>query len=353
MKGYIEKRGQGWKITIDVGTGPDGKRLRHYETVKGNKSVANARLAELQVELAKGTHVKTPRDLTVAGYLRSWLTDYVALNCAPKTQESYQQLAERHVIPEIGMIKLAQLEPRHLQALYGRKKESGLSPRTVRYLYSLMAQALGQAVKLGLVARNVAKATDPPRLDNKDIKTLAPEDVPKFLKAAEDSHYALFYTLLHTGMRRGEALALKWKNVDMGLASLGVQAYISVTRSLSKVNGQRYEKEPKTASGKRRIPLPGSLITVLLQHKRNQEAMRAELGGRLTDEDYVFCHHDGTPLDPSTVSHAFSKVLRRAGLPSMPLHSLRHSHATMCLEAGINPKIRGMLSTGQVRFTAT
>jgi integrase len=157
--------------------------------------------------------------------------------------------------------------------------------------------------------------------------------------ARKTPHYALFYLLLHTGLRRGEALALKWKNIDMGLASLGVQAYLSVTQSLGKVDGKTYVKEPKTGSGKRRVALPPSLTLVLQQHKAEQQELFALLGNTLTDEDYVFCHHDRTPLDPSTISHSFAHVLREAELPPMPLHGLRHSHATLLLQAGTHPRV--------------
>ncbi len=190
------------------------------------------------VEIQKGGYIKTPRDLTVADYLRRWLSDYVALNCAPKTEESYRMLVERHIIPELGSVRLTALEPCHLQVLYGKKRDSGLGTRTVRYLYSLMAEALGQAVKAGLVNRNVARATEPPRVEHKVIPTLAPEDLDKLFEAAKQTpYYTLVYLLLHTGLRRGEALALKWKHVDLGLPSLGIDSYLSITESLNKING--------------------------------------------------------------------------------------------------------------------
>jgi len=125
----------------------------------------------------------------------------------------------------------------------------------------------------------------------------------------------------------------------MGLASLGVQAYLSVTQSLGKIDGKTYIKEPKTGSGKRRVALPPSLTLVLQQHKAEQQELFSLLGNTLTDEDCVFCHHDRTPLDPSTISHAFAQVLRKAELPPMPFHGLRHRHATLLLQAGTHPRV--------------
>jgi integrase len=121
--------------------------------------------------------------------------------------------------------------------------------------------------------------------------------------------------------------------------SLRVQAYLSVTQSLGKVNGKVYIKEPKTGSGKRRVALPPSLTLVLQQYKAKQQRLFASFRNTLTDEDYVFCHYDRTPQDPSTISHTFADVIRKDGLPPMPLHGLRHSHATILLQAGQHPRV--------------
>lgn len=341
MKGHIRKRSQdSWEIAVDAGRDANGKRRQVFESVKGPKRNAQARLAQLLVDLESGVYVKARKDLTVASYLREWLNGYVAVNCAPRTQESYRLIAERHIIPELGNVRLADLEPRQLQALYSKKRASGLGTRTVRYIYSLTSQALTHAVKQGVLSRNVAEATDPPRLEHKELNTLAREDVERFFEVAKDSpYYSLFYLLLHTGLRRGEALALRWKHVDFGIQSLGVTAYISVSESLSKVDGKVLIKEPKTASGKRRVALSPSSVLVLRQHHNEQKALRESLGGTLTDGDFVFSRPEGGSLDPSTVSKAFTGVVEKTGLPHMSLHDLRHSHATMLLQAGTHPKI--------------
>jgi len=343
MRGSIRQRSKGsWEICLDVGRDPaTGRRLRHFESVRGNKGAAHQRLAQLMVEVEDGGYVRTPRNLTVQDYLRGWLRSYVELNCAPKTIESYRSVIELHIVPEIGTVRLVDLQARYLQALYARKKKGGLSSRTVRYIYSLMVEALGHAVKTGLLARNVARATEPPRIEHKVMPTMKSEDLESFFEVAKriPLYHHLFYTLLHTGLRRGEALALKWKHVDMGLASLGVAAYLSVTQSLNRVNGRLVLGEPKTGAGKRRVALSPSLVLILRQHRDEQNAAHSLLGKTLTNEDYVFSHPDGTPLDPSTVSHTFSRLLRQAGLPSMPLHGLRHTHATFLLQAGVHPRV--------------
>jgi len=185
------------------------------------------------------------------------------------------------------------------------------------------------------------------------MPTLALEDVPRFLEAVQQSpYYTLFYLLLHSGLRRGEALALRWKNVDLGLASLGVLGYISVVETAYKLNGTYIMKEPKSSAGRRRIALSPSLALVLRQHKAQEEERCALLGRALTDDAFVFAHPDGTPLDPSTVTHTFGKIIRNAGLPHIRLHDLRHTHASLLLQAGIHPKVvQERLGHSSIRVT--
>jgi len=343
MKGHIRRRSKSsWEIAIDIGRDPaTGRRRQHFETVKGIKKDAERRLAELLVSIEQGSYIK-PKRLSLGEYLRQWLDNYVQLNCSARTKASYEMIIRCHIIPELGMIPLSQLEPRHLQACYGRLKAQGradgkgqLSPRTVRYCHSLIAEALGHAQRMGLVSRNVAQATQAPRASRKVMPSLTPADVPRFLEAAKETPYfTLFYTLLYTGMRRGEALALRWRNVDLAMASL------AVVETAYRLHGTTVTKEPKTSHSRRQIALSPSLALLLHQHRAQQETQRALLRGQLTEDDFVFAHlPDGGVLDPSTVSHAFAKTIRRAGLPPIPLHSLRHTHATLMLQAGVHPKV--------------
>jgi len=187
---------------------------------------------------------------------------------------------------------------------------------------------------MGLLGRNVAEAVDPPRVERTSWETLAPEDVSKFLEAAERTpYYELFNTALYTGMRLGELLGLRWCDVDLDTASL------SVVQALYKRSGVCKMIEPKSSHSRRRIALSPSLALLLRQYKVDQQALRIYLGEPLADSALVFSHPDGKPLDPGVVSHTFAKVLKKAGLPHIRFHDLRHTHATLLLKAGVHAKI--------------
>ena len=190
-------------------------------------------------------------------------------------------------------------------------------------------------MKMGLVARNVAEAVDPPRISRTRMNILKPEEISRFLDAARETPYYVFYcALLYTGLRRGEALALRWRNVDL----LGSELQV-VETAFKLGDGTYVVKEPKTPHSCRPVSLPPSLTLLLREYRADQQKYSEELGKRLRDDDFVFSCTDGSPLDPNTVTRTFSKITKKAGLPHVRLHDLRHAHATLMLKAGVHPKI--------------
>ena len=168
------------------------------------------------------------------------------------------------------------------------------------------------------------------------MSTLAPDDVGKFLVSARKApfpYYELFYTMLFTGLRRSEVLALTWGSLDLNVCVL------SVTQALHKVTGGGYiSRVPKTRMSRRQVDIPPSLALLLRDYRVKVEGQRLLLGTTLKDSDFVFAHLDGSPLEPSTVTHMFGKVVRRAGIENLRLHDLRHSYASFMLTAGVNVK---------------
>jgi integrase len=342
MKGHIRQRSKGsWTLWVDIGRDSEtGKRKQQTLTVRGTKRDAERKLRELLHSLEAGSYIK-PSRITLGQWLEQWCQSYVAIHCSARTVESYQSEVRRHLTPILGRILLPQLQPQHLENYYSQALikgrvdgKGGLSARTVQYHHRILSEALSHAVKMGLVARNVAEAVDPPRAERKNLANLAPENVPNFLEAARETpYYALFYTALWTGMRLGELLGLRWCDVDLDMAS------ISVVQALFKRCGVCKMIEPKSSKSRRRISLSPSLALLLRQYKTEQEGQRNLLGEPLVDTSLVFSHSDGKPLDPGVVSHTFAKVLKKARLPHIRFHDLRHSHATLLLKAGIHPKI--------------
>jgi len=343
MKGHIRQRSKGsWTIWVDLGRDPQtGKRKQQTLTVCGSKKYAERELRAILTRIEGGILVK-PTKLTVGEYLEQWLRDYVATNTAPSTADGYEDIVRVHLIPALGTLPLIALQPSHIQAYYARLLESGrrdgnggLSAQTVKHHHRVLYEALKHAVKRGIIIRNVAEAVDPPRAGSKQITILAPDDVHTFLAAAgETPYYILFYTALYTGLRRSEILGLRWRDVNLDLATL------SVVQTLQQVPGGGYIfREPKTKRSRRLVDLSPSLALLLREHREKQEVDKNLLGRSVMPDDLVFCLPDGRPLPPNSVTAAFHKLAKSLGLSGVRLHDLRHTHATIMLMQGVHPKI--------------
>jgi integrase len=188
---------------------------------------------------------------------------------------------------------------------------------------------------MGLVVRNVAKVVEPPRVARVTMQTLSPEEVSRFLDIARDTdYYVYFATLLYTGLRRGELLALRWRNLDLGSGKLSV-----VETAYRLGSGEYRIKEPKTAQSRRTVILPPSLVELLRGYRFDQELLRIQLGIGLNADDFVFIRPDGSPVNPNAITLAFRRIIKRAGLKDIRIHDLRHTHASLMLKAGIHPKV--------------
>jgi integrase len=347
MRGCIRKRGKdSYSIAVSLGRdAATGKYKYVWMGVKGTKREAEKRLSELLHRLDTGAFV-SPSKTTVADYLRRWLQEYVRPNLSPRGFERYESIARVHLIPDLGAIALTQLRPEHLQRQYASKLGKGLSPRSVRYQHVVLHKALETAMKWGLVVRNVADGVDVPRSRRKDMQTWSEFEVRHFLEVAKDSpYYALFHTALYTGMRRGELLALRWRDV-------GVQE-IHVNRTLHQLRDGSYVfTEPKSAKSRRTIDLSPSSILTLAEHRERQEGVRTVMGIPQTQDDFVFSTLEGKPLRPNTVSRAWTMLAARAGLRAIRLHDARHTHASLMLKQGVHPKIvQERLGHGSIQVT--
>jgi integrase len=231
MKGHVYKRAKdSWTIVYDLPADSiTGKRRQKSQTISGTKRDAERALREILLSIEQGAYVK-PNKITLGELLKQWLIEYASMNTTDRTQESYASIVERHLIPGLGRVSLVELQAQHIQSYYANKlsegrtdRKGGLSARSVVYHHRILSKALDYAVKMGLVVRNVAKVVEPPRVARKTMHTLSPEEVTRFLDVArETDYYVYFATLLYTGLRRGELLALRWRNLDLDSGKLTV-----------------------------------------------------------------------------------------------------------------------------------
>ncbi len=258
---------------------------------------------------------------------------------APEREEDehdvYEQYVRLHAVPEIGRIRLSRLAPRDLQRLYARRLAAGSSPTTVAHLHAMLHRALGQAVRWGVTQRNVVALVDPPRGRRVEMRVLSAEEARKLLSAAaEDRLEALYVLALATGMRLGELLGLRWRDVDLRVGTLWVSGSMQRTSK-----GLRLT-EPKTARSRRQIVLSATAVEALRRHADKQEQERVRLGPAWEDNGLVFPNRVGCPLEAQNVlQRSLRPLLQRAGLPPIRFHDLRHTAATLLLGRGIHPKI--------------
>jgi len=344
MRGHIRQRGKRkdrWTVVVEMDRTPDNKRHQQWVTVRGTRKDAERRLAELLVEVETGAYVKPTKE-TLAQFLRRWLDDCVRYNVRPVTEQEYRRKVERSIIPELGEIPIVNLQQPHLEAFYRRALESGradgkggLSARTVLQLHRILYDALNHAVKWGVVTRNVAQAVEPPRAHQKDMHTLDSDGVARLLEASKDTpYYQIFHLAVYTGMRRSELLGLRWRDVDLDMATLSVVQAMHHLR-----DGRVVFEQPKSHKGRRQVALSPAAVLALREHRERQNLEAIMAGRALTSDDLVFSTADGSPLLPNSLTHAFVKTVRRAGLPAIRLHDLRHTHASLMLRQGVHPKI--------------
>ena len=342
MNGHIRKRGKNsWSIVLDLGRDANGKRRQKWHAVHGTKKDAQRECARLVNSMATGAYVE-PSKATLGSYLDHWLEAYARPNVAPKTFERYAEIVRLHLKPELGHHLLAKLQPLHIQAAHSKALESGhktrkggaLSARTVLHHHRVLREALQQAVKWQLLVRNPADSVQPPKPQSREMQVLDETAAASLLEAAKGTTLHLPIVLaVGAGLRRGEALAVRWADMDLAAGVLSVQQSLEQTKA-----GLAF-KAPKTAKGRRLVTLPGFALEVLKRHRVEQAKAKLRLGPAYEDRDLVCARPDGKPLDPRSVSHQFGEFLKQLALPKVRLHDLRHSHATHLLRQGTHPKI--------------
>jgi integrase len=332
MRGSITKRGDSWSALVDLPPDPvTGKRRRKRVTARTKREV-ETQVAELIHKAETG--FTAAGKLTVREFFDRWL-ESAAPTLRPATARRYRDVARLHIVGVIGNLRLAKLTPGDVQRLYADRLAAGLSPTSVHHIHAILHRALDQAVRWGLLLRNVTDAVDPPRRSSPEMQTWDTRQVAAVLTAAaSDDLEALWRLALLTGMRRGELLGLRWADVDLDAGALAVR------RTLSRGSTSRLEVgEPKTGAGRRRVSLPASVVESLRCHRVRQLEQRLAVGPAYVDADLVFATESGGVIHPNTLSRRFGQLIEQAGVPPIRFHDLRHTCATMLLAEGVHPKV--------------
>jgi integrase len=349
MQGHIHKRVRTdrygkeavrWYVVLDLGYSEDGRRRQKWHGGFGTRREAEAARAQLVTNLNTGSYV-APGRMTLTEWVReSWLP-MTEPRVKPTTFHSYRRNLELHVLPTLGHKPLQQLTPPMLTALYGQlardsDERKGLSAKTISYIHSTLHKVLADAVDAGLLGKNVAAGAKPPRPARRTVggvNAWEPDELARFLAYVKGSRLEAIWRLAAmTGMRRGEILGLRWRDVDLDRARL------SVRQALVAVGYEVVHSTPKSHSA-RVIDLDAETVEQLRAHRVRQDAERTEWGADYEDHDLAVAKENGEPIHPHTFSQSFERLIAKAELRKIRLHDLRHTHATLALKAGVPVKV--------------
>jgi integrase len=349
-EGSIFQRSDGrWCAQLDLGW-QSGKRQRKYIYGSTAAEVQDA-LLKARTDHQHGFPVVAERQ-TVGYYLASWLEDVVKPSVRPLTHEQYSQHVRLYLAPALGHHRLSKLGVQHVRALVRQKLADQLSPRTVQLSLATLRRALGQALKDGLIARNVAALVDGPHQAGSERRTFSPDEARVFLDAVVGDKLEALYTVTVTlGLRMGEALGLRWSDINFERRTL------TINQTLERIGRGHGSKlvlaEPKTSRSRRTLSLSALAVKALRQHYVRQIESRLAAGPDWQDSGLVFPTGRGTPFEPRNLYRDFHIILRRAGLPVIRFHDLRHSAASLMLAQGIQLRlIQEILGHSSIAVTA-
>lgn len=300
------------------------------------RAEAREKLAAAQRDYAQGLLIGDGRQ-TVAQYLASWL-EVKRTEVKASTWGGYEVICRKHLVPVIGRVKLTALTAQHVQQVIAHVQNAGLSSTLASGVYGLLHQALSAAVRLGLTSRDVCAQVSRPRIAPRELRVMTRDEAQRFLAvSSEQTRLGPIYQLaLSTGMRRGELLALRWREVDLEAGRLSV-----VASMIWKQGAPRYT-EPKTRRSRRQIALAPQMVAALREHRHRQRLWQVAAGPAWQGERYgdpVFSDELGFPLRQRRLQADFKRWLVAAGIAEMRFHDLRHTCATLLLAQQVNPKI--------------
>lgn len=347
-EGTIYKRKDGrYEGRIPLGRDPSTGRMRYRYVYGDSQKEALANFKKAQQEIAEGKYVIAVKG-NLAEWLDYWLYNHKAAYVERSTLDTYEWNIKASIIPHLGQIELSKLETMQIQQFYTHLLKVGnKSTSVVKKIHSIMSMALDQAVREKRIAFNPAKACSIPKVSFKEKLVLDKEARVKFIELAckEAPRYLpIFLTVIYTGLRRGEVLALRWgSDVDLENGTITVNRTVNRLMSRDPDNPKKTElvtkSSPKSKSSKRVIPIANLLLSVLKEQKKRQDEEKELVDTAYQDQELVFATAIGHLIEPRGLLRCLYNLLEKAGLPRMGVHGLRHTFATMLLEMGENLKI--------------
>jgi integrase len=334
MRGHFFQRGKTWTYIIDLPSDQlTGKRKQKKKGGFLTKKKAQEACAIEIAKIAGGGYVEEQKDYTLEGYLHFWLKTYAKPKYKPTSYETAETMFERRIIPELGSIRLSKLLPVTIEAFYERLSHK-YSSEYIRNIHNALRRALRQAYKWDVITRNIMEKVNTPTIQKKEMEFWSYKDWTHFLNVSKDHpHYIFFSLAVRNGMRRGEALGVRWSDIDLERKTLTVRQTVNWTKS-----GIIFQT-PKTNSSERTIELDEYMIQDLRDRRRQIVERRLIYGTTYEDHDLVCCYETGGPVKPKRITEGFDVLTRKAGTKKIRVHDLRHTHASFLLWIGVFPKV--------------
>ena len=326
MSGSMRERQPGvWELNCEAYREPNGKRHRRSETFRGTEAEAQVRLEQMLAEAKAQRNVVAQighGNILVSDWLKIWMDDVCRLTCKVSTQERYQSAIDLHLVPHVGHVRLSQLSPEHVRGWQRHLLQQGLSARSVQLARGLLYQACEHAVSLEMIHRNPVAAVKAPRVVKKEVMPPEVQAVRDLLELAQREQHRLFvfiHLIAHTGMRLGEALALRWENVNLD------EGWLKAVEQAARTHHHGvFVDTPKTSNAVRSIDLDELTIDVLRRHQAAQDGS--------SNSELVFPHRDGGFMERTTIMRDLKQLGQRVGTPDITWHQLRHFHASVALQ---------------------
>lgn len=335
-RGSVVKQKSGtYRIRVEVDPDPSTGKRRWHTATRRTKREADDYAASVLADVARGTYQQASKETVREYLLHTWLPRYKA-QVRPSTYLQRESHVRKHLVPALGGKRLTALRPLDVQTFYADLAER-YQPSTVVAIHLTLSTALNAAVRWGAIRRSPAERCRPPKAPRRPASLWTPAQLEQMFAILGGGHETLraaVATAALTGLRRGELLGLRWEDVDLDAATIRVERTVTLD-----ARGQCVLGPPKTEHARRRLPIAAALVAELRAYRAWQEERAAHYGGRHFTSGWVFVNARGDRLSPHTLRGQWRAAVRRAGLPHIRMHDLRHAAATRMLEAGVPLKV--------------